>query len=298
MSLPFPLRMAWRETRASRRRLALSTTSIAVGVAALVAINSFQTNIRASVGTQAQTILGADLQLGARTPFPSSVQAQLDSMQAAGTPVSYMTAFNSMALAPSSRATPRIVDVRGVTSGYPYYGGVVTTPTGAWERLNAGGRDVLVDPAVLVELDTKVGDSLIIGETRFRITGAVTEFPGTADIQAAIEPRVYIPAARVADTKLLGRGSRSSYYANVRTADLKAVQHWLDHSVSLLRRTRVSYQTPDGVQQQLTGALTALARYLGLVGLIALLLGGMGIASAVHVFIKDKLDTVAVLRCL
>src|SRR5882672_4374569 len=135
MRLPFPLRMAWRETRASRRRLFLYTTSITAGVAALVAINSFQANIRASVGAQSQTILGADLQLGARTPFPASVQAQLDSLQAAGTPVSYMTTFNSMALAPSSRATPRIVDVRGVTEGYPYYGGVVTTPAGAWDRL-------------------------------------------------------------------------------------------------------------------------------------------------------------------
>src|SRR5207302_302404 len=110
--------MAWRETRASRRRLFLYTTSITAGVAALVAINSYQANIRASVGAQSQTLLGADLSLTSRFPFTSQTQADLDSLQMQGVPTSYVTAFNSMALAPATKAMPRLVDVRGVTSGY------------------------------------------------------------------------------------------------------------------------------------------------------------------------------------
>jgi putative ABC transport system permease protein len=290
--------MAWRETRSSRRRLLLYTTSITTGVAALVAINSFQANIRASVGSQSQTLLGADLSVSTRAPFWSALQAALDSLQLAGTDVSYVTSFNSMALAPGSAAAPRLVDVRGVTSGYPYYGGVITQPAGAWTALGARGREVLVDPAVLVELDAKTGDSLQIGEVRFLIAGTVTEFPGTSDIQAAVEPRVYIPAAYVAETRLLGRGSRVGYDAFLRIPDHKVVDAWLKGHQPTFRGHRLNVETPEGMQQRLTGAITALARYLGLIGLIALLLGGMGVASAVHVFIKDKLDTVAVLRCL
>ena len=68
----FVLRMAGREMRASPRRLLLLTASVAVGVAALVAINSFTDNLRDSVRRQAQALLGADLSLESRRPMPAA----------------------------------------------------------------------------------------------------------------------------------------------------------------------------------------------------------------------------------
>jgi putative ABC transport system ATP-binding protein len=76
----FVRRMAWRETRGSRRRLLLLTGAVAVGVAALVAVNSFAANLRESVTQQAQTLLGADLSISSRQPFTPRVTALLDTL--------------------------------------------------------------------------------------------------------------------------------------------------------------------------------------------------------------------------
>ncbi|MGH7546361.1 MAG: ABC transporter permease, partial [Gemmatimonadota bacterium] len=93
MRLPFLLAMAWRESRCQRRRLALYTGAVSLGVAALVAINSFRANVTASVHAQARTLLGADLELAARTPFPDSIETVLDSVARSGVPTARVTSF-------------------------------------------------------------------------------------------------------------------------------------------------------------------------------------------------------------
>ena len=86
-SLGFVLRMAAREVRASPRRLLLLTASVAVGVAALVAINSFTANLRDSVRRQAQALLGADLSLESRQPLPPSAERLIDTLVGRGAEV-------------------------------------------------------------------------------------------------------------------------------------------------------------------------------------------------------------------
>ncbi|HEY6223146.1 MAG TPA: hypothetical protein VIW26_05145, partial [Gemmatimonadales bacterium] len=71
----FVLRMAWRESRAGRRRLWLLTGAVTAGVAALVAINSFTQNLRTSVAEQARSLLGADMAFSSRRPFSPRVEA-------------------------------------------------------------------------------------------------------------------------------------------------------------------------------------------------------------------------------
>ena len=82
----FVLRLAWREARAARRRLVLLTASVMAGVGALVAVNSFTENLKASVAEQAQALLGADLSIGGRKAIAEVPQAArfLDSLQRAG----------------------------------------------------------------------------------------------------------------------------------------------------------------------------------------------------------------------
>src|SRR2546430_4758229 len=94
--VPFSVRMAWRESRRSRRRLVLYLSSVSLGVAALVAINSFSANVTASVHAQARSLLGADLELRARNGFTKPVEALLDSLRQQKIPVSRVTSFASM----------------------------------------------------------------------------------------------------------------------------------------------------------------------------------------------------------
>jgi putative ABC transport system permease protein len=295
VNLAFLVRMVAREARAGRR-LWVHGMAVALGVAALVAINSFREDLRASIRAQARAILGADLELRRNRPFPDSVQAVLDSAAAAGVPVSYATSFASMALAPSTGMT-RLVQVRAVAGDAPYYGAVTTRPPAAWRTLPSGPF-ALVDPAVLIQLGLEVGDSLRLGDRSFAIVGAITNYPGRVSLAAAIGPRVYIPMAWLDRTNLLRRGSLAFYEASLAIPDEVVLRRFLYRHGRLFERHQVSDDTVDETEDDLTAAFDTMARFLGLVGLTALLLGGLGVASAVHVLVKSRLDAVAVLRCL
>lgn len=297
----FVLRMAWREARASGSRLLLLTAAITIGVAALVAIASFTDNLRAAVEGQSRGLMGGDVSLSARNAPDDSLKALLDSVTlAAGSDPrldrAAVTNFSGMAYVPRTRGT-RLVQVSGIGGGYPFYGAVRTQPAGAWTRL-AEGRVTLVDPSFLTALGAAIGDTMSLGESRFVIAGTVTSFPGDVGIRSAFGPRVFIPARYLGETKLLTFGSRAEYEWFLRTpatTDTRALARtWRPK----LRARQAGIRTAVDSEANLKEFLDQLGRYLGLVALIALLLGGTGVASAVQVFIRRKRDGIAVLRCL
>jgi putative ABC transport system permease protein len=292
----FVLRMAGREIRAAPRRLLLLTGSVAIGVAALVAIASFTDNVRDSVRGQARGLLGADFALSSRQPLPPAAERVLDTLQARGGSVARQTSFGGMAYVPRTSGT-RLVQVAAVEPGYPFYGELRTQPATAWHELQSGGR-VVVDPSLLTALAAREGDTLALGEARFVIAGVVTNAPGNVGFRAALGPRIYIAARDLAATRLLGFGSRAEYEAYVRLPASLSPDVLAQRYRAALQAERVGVRTVSEDQRNLNDALGRLTGYLGLVGLIALLLGGIGVASAVVVFIRQRLDTIAVLRCL
>jgi putative ABC transport system permease protein len=296
MKPPFAFIMAWRESRGSRRRLTLYLGSVSLGVAAIVAINSFSANVTASIHAQARTLLGADLELRSRTPFPPPVDSLLDSVQRSGVPIARVTSFASMVL-DSRTGRTRLFDVRAVEPGFPFYGTITTDPPGRWTSLHDAPQ-VLVDPAVLVHLDATIGDTLFIGEARFTVAGVITSSPGEVGLRTALGPRVFLPARYLQATRLLQFGSRATYRSFLEQPDEAAVQRLLNHHNALFERSHIRSETVSSQEEDFTRALGRLARYLGLVGLVALLLGGLGVGSAVRVFVRDKLDDASVLRCL
>lgn len=296
MSLRFTLAMARRESRATRRRLSLYIAAITLGVAALVAIESFRANVTSAVHEQARALLGADLRLGSRWAFEPEILTLIDSLEADGALVSRETSFSSMALAPSSGLT-RLVQVRASGGDYPYYGTIETDPPALW-RARGNERAVLVDPAVLVQLDAAVGDTLALGAARFVISGSVTSVPGDIGLRTAFGPRVYIPRDFLDDTELIRYGSVAYHRLYLKLDDPEAAERLVEAKDSLFEANRVRTTTVSEYEEDLSSGLDRLGRFLGLVGLVALLLGGVGVASGVHVFVTERLDTAAVLRCL
>lgn len=288
-------RLAWRESRFARRRLLLFLSSISLGVGALVATQSFAAGMSQSVRDQSRGLLGADVAMEANRPFGEKTEAFLAGLKRGGTPVARATTFASMALADGGAT--RLVQVRAVEPGYPYYGEIVTDPAGEWARMHRG-RNVLVDPAVLVALDVRVGDSLALGEARFRIAGSLLKVPGEVGIGTLLAPRVYIPAARLEETELVRFGSRAEYEAFIRLPDAESARLLVEAHRPALRAERVGMRTAEEQQRSLDRALGRLASYLGLVGTFALLLGGIGVASAMGAYMAQKRETVATLRCL
>jgi putative ABC transport system permease protein len=294
----FVLVMAWRETRGSRRMLLLLVAAVAAGVAALVAIRGFADTVRDSVRLQAQALLGADLVGGSARPFSPKAEEQLRRLSGdSQAQFARVISFGAMAYVPG-RAGSRLVQVLAVEPGYPFYGEVRTNPPGEWGRIGDGGDSALADEALGILLDAKPGDTLSIGDERFRLTGTVRNFPGDIGVRTSLGPRVFVPFAAAQRTGLLGFGARARYEIYVRLPASADAQRLVDRFRPLLAAERLSLRTVAEDQRRLSDNLGRLGRYLGLVGLIALLLGGIGVASAVHVLVRRRLQTIAVLRCL
>lgn len=277
------------------------TAAISIGVGALVAIESFTDNLRVAVEHQSRALLGGDLELGARTAPAPALQAVIDSaITASGAnrerDVAKVTTFDGMGYVTRTSGA-RMVRVTAVEGGYPFYGRVQTDPVDSWSRLS-GDKVALVDPSFLTSLDAHIGDTMALGEAKFLIGGTVTSFPGDAGIRSAFGPRVFIPASSLDATKLLGFGSRVEYNWYVKTSDKLDTREFATTWRNKLRPLTGRIRTAAEEEQDLKSNLDQLGRYLGLVALIALLLGGIGVGSAVQVFIRRKRDSIAVLRCL
>lgn len=298
-SLGFIARLAWRDTRASWRKLLLLTAAVMAGVGALVAINSFTENIKASVAEQAQALLGADLALQSRASVDTSTTATalLDSLRnVAGDSLRTARSASFIAMAHHQEGGTRLVQVRTVDEGWPYYGNITTNPVDAWSALQRGA--IIVDPSLLAALDIQVGDTIGLGESRFEVAGTVTNAPGEVGLQAAFGARVYIGHSYLEATRLIGFGSRVEYTTYARLPTSITAQAVADRWQDTLRKSRVGVRTVADDRDELTRDLSRLGQYLGLVGLAALLLGGLGTASAVNVLIRQRLDSIAMLRCL
>ena len=292
--------IAWRESRTARRRLLLYMSSISLGVSALVAIDSFTDNVSQSVREQSRALLGGDVVLRARERYSPKTTRLLDSLERTGTGVSRITTFASMGLVPRSGGT-RLVQVRAVTPNYPFYGEITTDPPGTWGRLGSGPH-AIVDPSLLISLDARLGDTLMLGTARFVILGTIRNVPGDAGVSAAIGPRVFIPDAFLQQTGLLVFGSRAEYETLLKMppgGGLSPARFAGRFNIRFSTDTpRVNLRTVAENEFGLTQSIDQLGNFLGIVGLVALLLGGIGVASGVHAFVMRKIDTVAVLRCL
>lgn len=270
-------------------------SSITLGVAALVAINSFRTNAVNSVASEARALLGADLRLTSNREFPKPIEQLIDSA-ASKYNVARVTTVMAMGVAAHSGNT-RLVQMRAIESGYPFYGEVLTNPRAGWATLHQQ-RAAVIDEALIAQLGVEVGDTLLLGEAAFLVSGVLTKAPADLNFRNVLGPRVYVSAQYLAETELITFGSLPQYHAYFQVPDDKELQRYVDRRHDVFRRNLIDFDTAEEQGENLTQALNALSRFLGLVGLTALLLGGIGVATAIHVFVKDKRNVVAILRCL
>ncbi|MEI6106814.1 MAG: FtsX-like permease family protein [Opitutae bacterium] len=290
--MTFILKMAWRDTRASRRRLLLYSLSIVLGVAALISISSLGDNLRAAVELQSKGLLGADLSVTGRQVLSETTLARL---RAAGTDFAQGTATTTMAnFGPDQR---RLVQLHAIEGGFPFYGEIETEPAGAFGRLQEG-NGAIVEEAALTQAGARVGDEIKLGASTFTIIAALKKYPGQSPFAAMFAPRVQVSMAALQSTNLLKKGSLAQYSAYLKLApavDAKALEKKLRTE---LRAEKLSYATAEERKEQIGEALKNVFSFTSLVGFLALFLGAVGVASAMHVFIRQRLATVAVLRCL
>lgn len=285
--------MAWRDGKASSKRLGLFMGSIILGIMAVVAIQSFSENLQNNIALQSKSLMGADYLIDSRQLPNERVMQIIDSLGGAeGMEVN----FASMAAFPKPDAS-KLVRVQGIEGNYPIYGGFETEPADAADTYQEKGG-ALVDATVMLQYGLKTGDSIKIGRSTLAILGALNATPGGTSTSSTLAPPVIVPYRMIEDTGLLQTGSRQEYryyFKAPEDMDLEVLYKKIDPQ---LDAEEADLDTHTDISNRLGRGFGNFGRFLNLVAFVALLLGCVGIASSVHIYIKEKLRSVAVLKCI
>ncbi len=284
--------MAWRDGKASSARLLLFMASIILGISAVVSIQLFSENLQTNIERQSKALMGADFIIDSRQLPNKKVQAIIDSLGADASEVN----FSSMAAFPKNGGA-KLVQVRGIEGAFPFYGTLDTEPLAAAKTYQKSGG-ALVDATLMLQYDLNKGDSIKLGKLTMPIAGVLKAIPGTTAISTSVAPTVIIPFRFIAHTELIQIGSRVEYqyfFIAPPTMDLEQLDKKLD---PILDAENADLDTHTSTSERLGRSYGNVGKFLNLAAFIALLLGCIGIASSVHIYIKEKLTDVAVLKCM
>ncbi len=298
--MKFVLAMAVRETRSSWRRLLFFFVCIAIGVASIVALRSVIQSARVTFRLEARTLIAADVLISTRREWtPQAREAIERQLIAAGALAKTETIETPTMVRPvdGSRPLVRIVELRAVGPEFPLYGEVGLEGGGVYSHRLLQNRGVLVRPELLTALDVGVGDSVVIGQTRFTIRGVITDEPGRRVGNFSLGPRVLIDYADLSSTGLLSVGSRVRRVILVRIPEAR-IEPLVDALRAEFREEFVSARSYRGEDDEIGRDFDRAENYLSLVGLVIVILGGIAVSSVTRVFILQKMRSIAVLKCV
>jgi putative ABC transport system permease protein len=290
-------RIAWREMRASRTKFLFVVLSVAIGVGSLTGVRGFSASFRHMLLGEARTLMAGDLTARVFALPTAEQEAALRGLEARGVRRTWITETVTMA---SSAATPDplLISVKAVDpAAYPYYGVVkLNPPRPLREALDA--QAVVVSDDLLVRLNVRTGDMLHIGGQDFRIAGVMVSEPDRMTGSLNVGPRVMITRQGLERTGLITPGSRAAErylfalpaQGGPDVAEARAVlkQAFPEATIADYRETHPI----------ITRGLDRSTTFLSLIGLIALVIGAMGVASAMHGHLQQKLDSIAVMKCM
>lgn len=286
------VKMAWRESRTHRVKLALFLSAIIIGVAAQVSISSLRDNLTQSIDSQSKELLGADLEVRHTAPFDSVLNSFLDNRFDESAD---MVRFASMVSADSGFT--RLSQIFASSSTYPFYGSIKTQPMKAFEEFQ-GGDGALIDQSVLDQFNLSVGDTLTIGLSSYPILGGMLSIPGQAQAGSFFGPRIFIPIDGLEETGLLQRGSRVEYLRYFTYRDNQEPEQIRAALDSLRNLSSFGFDDVEERRSEVSSAIEQLSDFLNMIGFIALLLGGLGIGSSMFVYIREKVPQIAILKCV
>lgn len=294
VAISWLFKMAWRDSRRNKSRLFLFISSIVLGIAALVAVYSFKDNLQQDIDNQAKILTGADLIIEGRKLPDKKTMAILDTL---GTERAAERSFASMVYFVKSQST-RLVQIKALQGDYPFYGEIETSPAAAGKSFRQGSQKALVDKTLMFQFNVKAGDSIKVGQLTFLIEGAINKAPGQTGISSTVAPVVYIPLKYLQETGLTQKGSRIQYKYYFKYSKPAQVENTVKQLQPMLEKENMDTETVASKKEDTGRSFKDVNRFLALSGFIALLLGCIGVGSAVHVYIREKLASIATLRCL
>ncbi|HEY4085923.1 MAG TPA: FtsX-like permease family protein [Bryobacteraceae bacterium] len=307
---PSPFRtaakIAWRETQASTGRFVFVILAVAAGVAALSGVRGFSQAFHTMLQRDARTFMAADLTVRTFELETPKEKAAIDALVARGVQRTQITETVTMAMPPNANpetAVPVLISVKAVDPRfYPFYGKVTLDP--AQSLLTALTADtVVVSDGVLLRLGAKIGDSITIGGKPFRIVGQVTNEPDRMTGSINVGPRVMISREGLERTGLIMPGSRASerfLFKVPVTMQIGDVRAELTTAFEANSRGHGGNLISDYTEAHplIEQGLRQSTIFLSLVSLVALVIGALGVATAIQAHLQQKMDSIAIMKCL
>ena len=297
----FVARMAWRELRASWRRLIFFFLCVAVGVGGIVALRSVIQNVRVALAAEAKTLTAADVTLRTDQAWTREVSDLVDGhlAQIPGAELTETVDVTTMVRVPDQNSVrTKVVELRGVRKEFPFYGRFELggRQTYSYELLEDHGT--LVGRDLLAQLDIEVGDTLLVGDVDFTVRGVIQTEPGRQLGGFSFGPRVLVAYDAVDETGLLSFASRATRQFLVRVPDEAVVDSLVDDLREDLRDAFVRVSSYRRTENRIERNLGRTENYLSLIGFVIVILGGIGVWSVTRVFVQQRLRSVAILRCV
>lgn len=290
--LPLSLRLARRELRGGLHGFRIFLLCLALGVAAIAGVGSLSAALVAGMNADAQRLLGGDVEL------------RLTHREADAAAVAYLEDTATVARSIEMRAMARagddsrsLVELKGVDGLYPLFGGVELSVDAPLQDLLAD-RGAVADPSLLRRLGIAVGDTVRVGDVDYRIQAEILREPDRGANAFVLGPRLMVAKDSLADTGLIREGSLIRFFYKLKLPDGVDLRTYLR---DLRQANPDVYWRVRDVRNGAPGLKRFIDRmrlFLTLVGLTALLVGGLGVGNAVKAYMDGKTGTIAIMKCL
>ena len=297
--LPLALSLALREQRNGLKGFYVFIACVALGVAVITGVGALADAVRASFERQGEALLGGDVTLA--RPHRPAEGAERDWLWRQGR-VSEIATLRAMARRPDG-SEQALVEVKGVDAAYPLVGNIVLSGGLSLSDAIRGGPGVAIDPILLERLGLKVGEKLSLGTAQVPIRATIEAEPDRLTERLTVGPRVLLSLETLKSTGLIEPGSLVGWRYALKLNDAAGQS---DRGLIGFRDS-IKKNLPEGgftvrdrrdPSPQLSRALERLRQFLTLVGLTALLVGGVGVANAVATYIDRRRKVIAAFKSI
>ena len=278
-----------RDLRAADVRALFVALVLAVAASTMIAF--FLDRLERGLERQAGQMLGGDLVLEQRDPFPEELR---NTLEQAGFTLSDQVDLVSM-ISQGERFQP--ASLKAVDDVYPHYGVSHVDRGSGVEQIASGppAGEAWADPRLAELIEIEIGDRVQVGQTELTVSGIIEREADQSAGFGNFNPRLMLNTADLEATGLVQPGSRIEF--ELLAAGPPAALDQVQGLLAQLRRDGVEVRDVRVDRPQLGNALQRAESYLGLAGLAAVLLAGVAVAMSTRRYVERHLDTAALLRC-
>ena len=295
-------RMAWRfarrELRGGLNGFRIFMACIVLGVAAIAGVGSLAEAFRAGLAENARALLGADVEI--RVAAHGATDDQFAWLRDNSETLITVRELRAMAYASTSDERT-LVELKGVDPAYPLYGTMALAPAlPLSEALETreGLPGAVVEKTLLARIGVAVGDTVRVGDKRIEIRATLVREPDRVAGAFTLGPRLMVTNETFDATGLVRLGSMLRHKYRVRLAAGEMVRPWVERLGTAFPGAAWRIYDLDDAQPSVKRFVNRLGIFLTLVGLTALVIGGVGIANAVASYLSGRTETIATLKCL